>query len=677
MANNLSYRGSKYSPFNKKTKKNIFQKFSRKKIAAIVAFFVAISLGLSAFAFSYITRNDSLVRADNSNLPQLGVVYNSIEAEDVEFVVQRMGDLNMNWIRIEFDSRNSYEHYAEIFQKLRDRNINVLMVASFGSVADQCSVNDGKAINSASLTWYHPEEGDSARNLSSDSDDPKDAYANKLTNLLDCLNEDSALPQAVEIFNEPHGHGWAGYFDHLVNTTLKAKDTIKSRHPSVKVISPGTAGFEPETWQRLNGLGDWMDAFAYHPYGRNNGTGGFGLPEANPSLPNEGDFFDPSPWANNPDHPFSQPTTNFINRVGSDNSIGMMGQWRAFTSQELNPLVANNSKPIWLTELGADSKETGQNKQAQVIHEIINTLGQMNGNPLNIEVAFLYNFKDTPTDSKYFGLFSVDRNNPNLVTKKPQYCVIERRFSGEDIAGCYNGQFDLTQYNEQEVEGPVEQDEPEPEDPQPQPPAEPDPETLSGDIPGPNFNPLNNSGGRCFEETGKCIDGAIKEYWEQNGGLPVFGFPITHQRQEQVEDLNLQVQWFQRDRLEIHSDGVKSGRLGDEYLLSTGRNWFEFPKPSSPSSGCEMMETGHTICEPFLSEYNNNGGLERFGFPLSEQMDEELVNGQESKNYTVQYFERRRMEDHRDEDAGILYGLLGCSVFIQRSNSPAGSFPGC
>jgi hypothetical protein len=30
---------------------------------------------------------------------------------------------------------------------------------------------------------------------------------------------------------------------------------------------------------------------------------------------------------------------------------------------------------------------------------------------------------------------------------------------------------------------------------------------------------------RCFPETGQCISGRIREYWEQNGGLPVFGFP--------------------------------------------------------------------------------------------------------------------------------------------------------
>gem|GEM_PF-3656998 len=31
---------------------------------------------------------------------------------------------------------------------------------------------------------------------------------------------------------------------------------------------------------------------------------------------------------------------------------------------------------------------------------------------------------------------------------------------------------------------------------------------------------------RCFDETGYCMSGRIREYWEQNGGLPVFGHNI-------------------------------------------------------------------------------------------------------------------------------------------------------
>ena len=35
---------------------------------------------------------------------------------------------------------------------------------------------------------------------------------------------------------------------------------------------------------------------------------------------------------------------------------------------------------------------------------------------------------------------------------------------------------------------------------------------------------------RCFAETGYCIEGRIRSFWEQGGGLPVFGLPIAPQR---------------------------------------------------------------------------------------------------------------------------------------------------
>ena len=38
------------------------------------------------------------------------------------------------------------------------------------------------------------------------------------------------------------------------------------------------------------------------------------------------------------------------------------------------------------------------------------------------------------------------------------------------------------------------------------------------------------AGRRCFPETGYCIAGPIRDFWERNGGLMVFGFPITPQQ---------------------------------------------------------------------------------------------------------------------------------------------------
>ncbi len=34
----------------------------------------------------------------------------------------------------------------------------------------------------------------------------------------------------------------------------------------------------------------------------------------------------------------------------------------------------------------------------------------------------------------------------------------------------------------------------------------------------------------CFAQTGHCIGGRFVEFWQQNGGLPVFGYPLTDVR---------------------------------------------------------------------------------------------------------------------------------------------------
>ncbi len=74
-----------------------------------------------------------------------------------------------------------------------------------------------------------------------------------------------------------------------------------------------------------------------------------------------------------------------------------------------------------------------------------------------------------------------------------------------------------------------------------------------------------------------AIAGRIREYWERNGGLPVFGFPITPLQQERVEGQLVQVQWFERNRLELHPENARPydvllGRIGAERLAAQQPN---------------------------------------------------------------------------------------------------------
>jgi hypothetical protein len=176
---------------------------------------------------------------------------------------------------------------------------------------------------------------------------------------------------------------------------------------------------------------------------------------------------------------------------------------------------------------------------------------------------------------------------------------------------------------------------------------------------------------RCFPETGHCIAGSIRSYWERNGGLRVFGYPITDAFTDDVEGTwSGPVQWFERDRLEDHAGeglGVMAGRLGAAMLELQGRPWWRLPHSDSAAEGCRYFpETGHSLCGAFLRLWQSEGGLPRFGYPLTEPMQESLMDGGAVWTGTVQYFERRRME-LRPELAGtpyeVLLGLLGADTF--------------
>jgi hypothetical protein len=183
---------------------------------------------------------------------------------------------------------------------------------------------------------------------------------------------------------------------------------------------------------------------------------------------------------------------------------------------------------------------------------------------------------------------------------------------------------------------------------------------------------------RCFPETGYCISGRIREFWEQNGGLPVFGLPITPQQQETIQGQTLQVQWFERNRLELHPENARPydvllGRLGADRLAQQGRDPFTFPT-SEPQQGCRyFQETRHNVCSDILANWRASGldlgepgvtegeSLALFGLPLSDPMMETLSDG---RQYTVQWFERGRFELHPENQPpfNVLLGLLGSEV---------------
>jgi hypothetical protein len=188
---------------------------------------------------------------------------------------------------------------------------------------------------------------------------------------------------------------------------------------------------------------------------------------------------------------------------------------------------------------------------------------------------------------------------------------------------------------------------------------------------------------RCFPETGFCIVGRIREYWEQNGGIPVFGYPIEQQRQELIENNSLQVQWFERNRIELHPENeapydVLLGRLGEDRLRQTGRNWRAFPTSTAQPNCHYIAETKHNICGDILTLWRANGieldgisginaaeSISLFGQPLSD-LQPETINGQ---RLMVQWFERARLEIH-PTPAPVLLGLLGVEYRSSKFQTP-------
>lgn len=95
--------------------------------------------------------------------------------------------------------------------------------------------------------------------------------------------------------------------------------------------------------------------------------------------------------------------------------------------------------------------------------------------------------------------------------------------------------------------------------------------------------------------------------------------------------------------------------------------------PSGPCTGRVFPETGKCVNEPFLSYWNAHGGLAINGYPISDQFSEKLEDG---KTYTVQYFERVRMELHPENQPpyNVLLGQFGRR--IHPADPPVAAKPG-
>jgi hypothetical protein len=191
----------------------------------------------------------------------------------------------------------------------------------------------------------------------------------------------------------------------------------------------------------------------------------------------------------------------------------------------------------------------------------------------------------------------------------------------------------------------------------------------------------------CFPGTpgiSGCLEEPFAAYWQANGGLPVFGYPISPVEQRSVEGgATRSLQWTERNRLESHPENqppynVLLGRMGAERLAQLGRDPLAEGQEPGPRPGCRFFaETGHNVCDQagglgFKRYWESNGlriaglsdydrSLALFGYPLTEARMEPSAEGGE---ILTQWFERARFEWHPDkpDQYKVLLGLLGREV---------------
>jgi len=174
---------------------------------------------------------------------------------------------------------------------------------------------------------------------------------------------------------------------------------------------------------------------------------------------------------------------------------------------------------------------------------------------------------------------------------------------------------------------------------------------------------------RYFSETGHNIGTRIKTFYEANGGVGIFGLPLT----EVIQENGLEVQYFERARFELHPEFEPAYYIS---ITQLGRALVEgrIDGPFTPVMAVDdeqttfFPQTGHTLRLGFRAFWQANGGLKVFGYPLSEEFSE--ISPDDGREYTVQYFERAKFEYHPETpERSVQLARLG-ALALDRSGLP-------
>ncbi|MGD8584844.1 MAG: hypothetical protein PVH65_02920 [Chloroflexota bacterium] len=124
--------------------------------------------------------------------------------------------------------------------------------------------------------------------------------------------------------------------------------------------------------------------------------------------------------------------------------------------------------------------------------------------------------------------------------------------------------------------------------------------------------PTADSGKR----NGLPIAPEFQSFYQENGGLRLFGFPISEAYKD--ADSDRLIQYFQRLRLEYDS-------VQNEVLVSPLGQWAVTAKPGIAYADLDLLtespRSDFKVEDAFLAFYQTYGGESLFGPPITEQLD--------------------------------------------------------
>jgi len=142
---------------------------------------------------------------------------------------------------------------------------------------------------------------------------------------------------------------------------------------------------------------------------------------------------------------------------------------------------------------------------------------------------------------------------------------------------------------------------------------------------------------RYVPETGHVIEAHFVPFYDKHGGRSILGLPITDAFIDPKSELL--IQYFENARLELVPDDDSGWNV---FFTPLGQMLYGWDRPTDDDTvhsepGCRFFpEARFSVCHAFLEYFEQHGGIEVFGLPISSNRVE---NGN-----LVQLFQRFRLE---------------------------------